>query len=239
MLYSIMPKILIHTASLYAWFQPYTDHLDDRIHAALDAGFDGVEISNGVPLLTWVPQPRTVERLRTGGHLLTIHAELGEHFSGSSLGGLERLVARLPVPVANVVFHPDELTRRELSELPELPFAVTVENMDRLRNCWRTPAELRPLLVGKVGLTYDTAHAEEHCLSAADFAGLPIHEVHLSISDRDGLYSGHAVSHALTLYRPEDFPTLPPAPIVVVEGVVPPSPRILRQELDFVRHHLN
>lgn len=239
MLYSIMPKVLIHTASLFDWFQPYTDHLDDRIHAALDAGFDGVEVSNGVPLLDWQPQARTVERMRDGGHTLTIHAELGEHFPGANLPRLERLVARLPLPVANVVFHPDELTAREMDELQTLPFPVTIENMDQTRACWRTADELRPLLRGPVGLTFDTAHAEEHGLSAADFDGLPIHTVHLSISDRQGLYSGRATGHALTYHRPERFPAVPSAPLVVVEGVVPASAHILRRELDYVRQHLS
>ena len=234
-----MPKVLIHTASLYDWFQPYTEHLDDRIHAVLDAGFDGVEVSNGVPLLTWTPEARTVERMRAGGHILTIHAELGEHFSGSSLTSLERLVARLPLPVANVVFHPDELTVKEISGLPKLPFTVSIENMDATRMYWKYPHELRSLLTGKVGLTYDTAHAEENQLTPQAFSGFPVYEIHLSISDRHGLYSGQATGHALTLHRPEDFPALPPAPLVTVEGVVPHSPRILRRELEFVRSHLN
>lgn len=232
------PKLIIHLASLYYWFDDYEAHLDDRIHAALDAGLDGVEISNGPSILAWQPAPETIERLKD--KLVTIHAETGPAF-GVSLYDLTEAILRLPLEVANVTFHPDELTPNELRQLNKLPFPASIENMDARRTDWRTAGEVRPAIYPGVGFTFDTAHAEENGLALLHYTPMfaPV-ETHLSIPNKDYYGEwGYNTGHALTQFRPDEFPQVPSAcPIVTLEGLVPPDMGVLREEVRFVRGRL-
>lgn len=228
-----MQSLIIHTASLYYWFSPYESTLDDRIHAALDASLDGVEISNGPALIEWRPCRDTIRRLR--GKTVTIHAELSPDVT---LDTLRRAIARLPFAVANVVFHPNELTPTELIELSAMPFWTSLENMDPTKDGWHTADELKRAMWPSVGFTLDTAHAEDHGLPVSHFRPLftPA-ETHLSISNDN--YYDFDTAHAMTHLRPNDFPHVPSGcPIVTLEGVVPASIDVLDREVEFVRSRL-
>lgn len=233
-------KLIIHTASLYYWFDDYSQTLDDRIHAALDAGLDGVEISNGPDILTWQPPPETIKRLQDC--LVTVHAEVGQAF-GVTVAQLVEKLKTLPFDIKNVVFHPDELTPAEWGQLAMLPFPVSIENMDAQQSDWRTVQELKVSVPEGVGMTFDTAHAEENGLAYSDYQAtfLPV-ETHLSIcNDNDNYYQqwGYQTRHALTQFRPDDFPQVPSAcPIVTLEGLVPPDIDILKDEVEFARDKL-
>jgi len=232
-----MPAVIVSTGSLYYWFDPYEQTLDERIHTALDAGADGVEISNGPSILTWRPRRDTVRRLRD--KLVTVHAEI---LWSITLDEWTKAVSRLPWHIANTVFHPDELTPRELPALAGLPFPASIENMDPTRDDWRTVGEMQRVIYPGVGFTLDTAHAEDNRLPVEHFSPLFVpQETHLSISndhyyDADGIQASHALSH----FRPDDFPHVPSAcPIVTLEGVVPAGDvDALEAEIDFVKENL-
>lgn len=233
-----MTKVLIHTASLYYWFPDYEKHLDDRIHAALDAGLDGVEISNGPSMINWKPALETVERLKN--KTVCIHAEIGESF-GVSLNELIESLNKLPFQVSNLVIHPDELTPAELANLHQITFPVSLENMDSHCDNWRLPSELSAVVNVDIGLTFDTAHAEENGLSFADFLSFSPVETHLSIANTEDFYRdwGYSTHHALTVFRPDNFPQVPRAcPIITLEGLVPPDKDMLKYEIDFVKSKL-
>lgn len=224
-----MQSLIIHTASLYYLFEPYEQTLDDRIHACLDAGLDGVEISNGPSILTWSPHPDTVRRLRD--KTVTVHAEI---LWGITLDKWVKAIQALPFTIANTVFHPEELTPDELLRLGDLPFPASIENMDKSRNNWRTVKEVHAALGPGVGFTLDTAHAESNNLPIREFERCmsPV-ETHLSVTDYD-----HDKAHVLTCERPNDFPHVPSAcPIVTIEGVVP-SLDALETEVEFLRSRL-
>lgn len=235
-----MQALIIHTTSLYYWWPNYESHLDDRIHAALDAGLDGIEISNGPSILTWQPDKETIERLK--GKVVTIHAEVGESF-GVSLEALVKALTRLPFEIANVVFHPDELGAYELSQLGKLPFPVSLENMDSCNGDYKTVSEVKRVMAPGVGFTYDTAHAEENGLNTTHFtrALQPI-ETHLSLFNNEDYYGlwGYSTRHSLTHFAPDRFPEVPRGcPIVTIEGLVPPDMDILKDEVKFVRGQLD
>lgn len=224
-----MQSLIIHTASLYYLFEPYKQTLDDRIHACLDAGLDGVEISNGPSILTWDPHPDTIRRLRD--KTVTVHAEI---LWGITLDEWVKAILALPFEISNTVFHPEELTPGELTRLGSLPFPASIENMDRTRDDWRTVSEVQDALGAGVGFCFDTAHAESVNLPAEHFSPLfvPI-ETHLSVTDYD-----HDKAHILTCERPNDFPHVPSAcPIVTIEGLVP-SLDALEAEVEFLRSRL-
>jgi hypothetical protein len=230
-----MPKLIIHTASLYYWFSPYEQTLDERIHAALEAGLDGVEISDGPSIVTWRPHPDTVRRLR--GKTVTVHAELYPHL-GVTLDEWAKAIQRLPFSIANTVFHPDELTPDQFPQLAQLPFPASIENMDRSRDDWRKVKEVERVIYSGVGFTYDTAHAEENKLPAKHFKRLWVPaETHLSIPNQG--YFDFDTAHAMTHLRPNKFPEIPSTcPIVTLEGVVPPTMEALENEVRFVRSKL-
>lgn len=224
-------KIIVHTASLYFWQSEdeYTKKLDERIHAILDAGADGVEISNGPGIMTWSPAPETIRRLRD--KTVTIHAEL---FWGITLDKLAEIIRRLPFNIKNVIFHPDELI--DFEKLSDFPFPASIENMDPTRDDWRTVEEVQKVIRPGIGFTLDTAHAEDNDLPISHYKPLfiPV-ETHLSIKN-EGYYPDYNTPHALTQFRPDDFPQVPSAcPIVTIEGVVPPDIDILKDEIEFVR----
>lgn len=224
-----MQSLIIHTASLYYLFEPYEATLDERIHASLDAGLDGVEISNGPNILTWRPHADTVRRLRD--KLVTVHAEI---LWGITLDEWVKAVQRLPFPIANTVFHPEELTPDELRGLADLPFPVSIENMDKSRSDWRTVQEVHAATGPGVGFCYDTAHADSVNLPTEHFSPLfvPI-ETHLSVTDYD-----HDRAHVLVHEQPGDFPHIPSAcPIVTIEGLVPDL-GALDNEVKFLRSRL-
>lgn len=221
-----MQSLIIHTASLYYLFEPYEQTLDDRIHACLDAGLDGVEISNGPSILTWRPCQDTVSRLRD--KIVTIHAEI---LWGITLDEWVKAILALPFKIANTVFHPEELTPDELCRLGDLPFPTSIENMDKSRDDWRTVQEVQASTGRGVGFCLDTAHAESNSLPVEHFAPLFVPaETHLSITDYD-----HNKAHVLTHQRPGDFPHVPSAcPIVTIEGLVPDLDA-LGTEVEFLR----
>lgn len=233
-----MPAIIVSTCSLYGWYKPrdYEKHLDERIHAILDAGADGVEISNGPSILTWRPRRNTVRRLRN--KTVTIHAEI---LWGITLDEWAAAIQRLPFKIANTVFHPDELTPEQLPLLADLPFPASIENMDTTRDDWHTVKEMQHILYPGVGFTLDVAHAEENDLPVSHFKPLFIPaETHLSLaSSPDPDYYDFDCAHALTHLDPGDFPHVPSGcPIVTIEGVVPPSVDTLATEVEFVRSKL-
>jgi hypothetical protein len=229
-------KILIHTASLYYWFTPYEKHLDDRIHTALDAGFDGVEISNGPSILDWTPAAETRTRLKN--KTITLHAEI---YDTLRLPELVRIIESLPFQIHNVVIHPDELTLDELRVLPCLPFQVSLENLDSRSPQWSTNEELEKHL-GGLGLCYDTAHAIETGISFSDFNIIPS-ETHLSLPNHpDNHYSkfGWDTRHSMTQFEPDKFPAVPSGcPMIVSEGLAPVDTDLLKSELDFIRSCLS
>lgn len=232
-----MRYLIIHTASLYYWFDDYEASLDERIHAALDAGLDGVEISNGPSILNWQPDKETIKRLQD--KVVTIHAELGGDF-GYGFDEWAKAVKRLPLKIAWAVFHPDELKPGEFSKLLKLPFPATIENMDA--GCLKdiTIQQLRRTIPRGVGFTFDTAHAEENGLDWQHFNSLTPLETHLSIPN-DNYYTdwGYNTRHALTQMRPDDFPAVPSScPVVTLEGLVPPDMDMLKDEVKFVRGRL-
>ncbi|MHC4230620.1 MAG: hypothetical protein ACYSW0_24555 [Planctomycetota bacterium] len=229
-------RLIIHTASLYYWFSPYEQTLDERIHAALDAGFDGVEISNGPSILTWRPRRDTIRRLHDKA--FAVHAELYPAL-GVTLQEWTKAVKRLPFEMANAVFHPDELHPLQLPELAQLPFPASIENMDAGRDDWRTAVELQRNIWPGVGFTFDTAHANENCLNLHHFATLPApRETHLSLVPQDG-YFDIQTAHAMTHLYPDNFPIIPSScPLVTVEGVIPASVDLLETELDYVREKI-
>lgn len=233
-----MQKLIMHVASLYFWHpDDYEERLDDRIHAALDAGLDGVEISNGVEgILTWRPHPDTLQRLRNC--TVTLHAELNPAI-GFTLSRWLKAVSSLPFDISNATFHPDELEPEDFVNLASLPFPASIENMDDTRPDWRTVDEVRKVMVPGVNFTLDTAHAESNDLLITHFTPLfvPL-ETHLSIPN-DNFYDVWQTPHALTQYRPDDFPDVPSAcPIVTLEGVVPSDMDVLKDEVQFVRGKL-
>lgn len=237
--------LIIHTCSFYQLYNGDADyerhdHLEERIHLALDCGLDGVELSNGPSLLTWQPTKETLKRLE--GKVVTIHAEV-YHRLGIGLKEWLEGILRLPLTIANVVFHPDELDPHELAQLSTLPFPVSIENMDKRRPadlCY--PIGVKRLTSKGVGLTYDTAHSEEWGMNWDDYRPVfaaPV-ETHLSIPNF-GYYDeqGWQTGHALTVFRPNRFPVVPSSsPIVTLEGVVP-SPEMLKEEVRFVRGQLD
>ena len=218
--------LLLHTASLFLWDLP----LDDRIHLALDAGLDGVEISDGPGIVNWQPHPETVRRLRR--HVATVHAELFPE-QGITLGVWAEAIARLPIQWRNAVFHPDELGADDFARLADLPFPASIENMDPTRDDWRTVDEVRRVLVPGVGLTLDTAHTEENGLSVESFRPLFIpQEMHLSAAEVDYYDYNHALVHL----RPDAPPqVVSGCPLVTLEGVVPAGGTFLADEVRFVR----
>ena len=224
-----MQSLIIHTASLYHLFEPYEQTLDDRIHACLDAGLDGVEISNGPSILTWQPRKDTVRRLRD--KVVTIHAEI---LWGITLDEWVKAILALPFPIANTVFHPEELTPRELMQLGNLPFPTSIENMDKSRDDWRTVQEVYNSLGPGVGFCLDTAHADSNNLPIEHFTPLFVPaETHLSVTNYD-----HDKAHVLVHEQPDDFPYIPSAcPIVTIEGVVP-SLDALDVEVELLRCRL-
>jgi hypothetical protein len=217
-------NLIIHTASLYYWFTPYEQTLDDRIHTALDAGFDGVEISNGPSILTWRPRRDTVRRLRD--KTVTVHAEI---LWGITLNEWMKAVQRLPFEIANTVFHPDELRPNQLPELARLPFPASIENMDAGRKDWRTAPEVQRSIYPGVGFTFDTAHASENGLTARHFAaqGTP-NETHLSALPQGDYFNIQTAPHVPSS-----------CPIVTVEGVIPNSVDLLETEVGFVKERLS
>lgn len=222
-----MSKLIIHTASLYSLYPNYEATLDHRIHTCLDAGLDGVEISNGPSILAWRPRQDTVEHLQD--KTITVHAEI---LWGIKLADWVKAVMSWPFKVANAVFHPEELTPHELTRLGDLPFPISLENMDKTRSGWRTVQEMQAVIDPDVGFCLDTAHAESNGLTVDHFAPLfmPV-EIHLSITERNR-------AHVLTHERPDDFPHVPPTcPIVCIEGVVP-SLDALDREVKFLRSKL-
>jgi hypothetical protein len=236
--------LILHTCSLYPMYssnEAYETHdaLEERIHLALDAGLDGVELSNGPSLLTWQPTKETLKRLE--GKVVTIHAEIYHRLGIGLKEWLEGILA-LPLQIANATFHPDELDPHELTQLSAIPLPVAIENMDK-----RRPTDLCfPIgvkrLVGKgVGLTYDTAHSEEHGLNWQNYEPLfapIISETHLSIPN-DGYYGEVQTGHALTMFRPGAFPVVPSSsPIVCLEGLVT-GVDMLKEEVDFARKMLD
>lgn len=228
-----MRYLIMHTASLYYWFDNYEATLDERIHAILDAGADGVELSNGTGILSWQPAPETLERLKQV--VVAIHAEVGARF-GVKPEELKDVATRLP-NLSHIVFHPDELTPEEAQQLSDLPFYATLENMGGKVNQWQTADQLNPP-VG-VGVTFDTAHAQESGVMVDSFKITP-YEVHLSLTNQD-YYNlwGYRTGHAMTQFDPDRFPEVPSAsPIVTLEGLVPPDKDLLRDEIKFVRSKL-
>lgn len=230
-----MPELIIHTASLYYWFEPYEKTLDERIHACLDAGLDGVEISNGPSILTWQPRRDTRRRLRN--KTVTIHAELYPHL-GITLEEWVKAIQRLPFEISNTVFHPDELSPEQLPELARLPFPTSIENMDPTRSDWRTVQETQKAIYPGVGFTLDTAHAADNNLPISHFEPLFVPaETHLSIPNDN--YYDFNTAHAMTHLAPDSFPHVPSAcPTVTIEGVVPLSIEALENEVQFVRSRL-
>lgn len=227
-------KLIIHTASLYYWFEPYEAHLDDRIHAALDAGLDGVEISNGPAIATWKPNRDTTRRLKD--KTATLHAEFSDHLK---LPELAKIIKALPFAIQNVVIHPDELPQDELKTLIDFPYPVSIENMDSRNPQWKTDKSLRPL-TRKLGFCYDTAHAMENGLGLKDFSVTP-NETHLSIPNFGNFYDewGWKTYHALTQFAPDKFPEITSScPIITLEGLVPPDPDMLQDEIAFVKERL-
>jgi sugar phosphate isomerase/epimerase len=232
-----MTDILVQTMSLFLVFEPYEATLDDRIHAALDAGADGVELSNGPAITVWRPSRATARRLR--GKTVTVHAELYPR-RGVTLDEWADAVAAWPFDVANAVFHADELTPKQLRELAGLPFPVSLENMDPSRDDWRTVGEMRRALPPGAGFTLDVCHAEECGLPVSHFKPLfPPAETHLSVFNDADYYGGEIItSHALTHLRPGDFPHIPHGcPIVVLEGVMP-TLSAMEEEIEFVKSKL-
>lgn len=231
-----MRKLLIHTASLYYWFTPYEDHLDDRIHAALDAGFDGVEISNGSSILNWTPRPETIRRLKN--KLVTLHAEFSTFLH---LPELIRLIETFPFNLSNIVIHPDELTPREFERLKFIQAPISLENLDGRATGWNDPQVLNKHLRG-LRLCYDTAHAMETGANFSDFASSPI-ETHLSLPNSpQNHYAnfGWETRHAMTQFEPDNWPAVPSAcPLIVSEGLAPVDPYLLRGEREFIQWHLD
>jgi len=229
-------KLACHTASLYFWYsdQEYVSHLDDRIHACLDAGCDGVEISNGVfGILDWQPAKETLSRLRRPEVVLTIHAELA---AGVTVMDLTRKLAALALPVCNIVFHPTELLL--LCDLSQLSWPVSIENMDSMASAWQTCWEVSQMMTSShsTGFTYDTAHIMENRINPMSFASLfPPTEVHLSISKWDG---SSGTKYVMTNNQ-SWFPYIPSGTsLIVLEGVMPDR-EALEQEVEYVREMLS
>lgn len=226
-----MNHLLVHTASLYYWFDDYAATLDDRISAILDAGADGVEISNGATIISWEPSKEILDRLRD--KVIALHAEVGAGF-GVSPADLIDVIKRLP-NVSHVVFHPDELTSDELKTLPYLPFKSTLENMDSRNRDWQQVARLN---IPGIGLTFDTSHAME---TGAQLGSVVPQEIHLSLSNEGDYYTtwGYTTHQAMTTLDPDKFPYVPSAsPIVTIEGLIPPDVQLLKNEIEFVRSKL-
>jgi hypothetical protein len=227
---------LIHTASLYYWYEPYETHLhlEERIHAALDAGFDGVEISNGPSIIDFAPSKETISRLRKS--ILTLHAEF---YDSLRLPELLKFIQSFPVEIDNIIVHPDELSIAELKMLPELPFHVSLENMDSRHPQWSTESTLKPYISG-LDFCYDTAHARENELDYRNFSFSP-GETHVSIPNEGNYYNdlGWETYHAMTQFAPDKFPSVPSScPIITIEGLIPPDQQALKDELDFVKSKL-
>ena len=222
-------KLLIHTASLYYFFKDYEAHLEDRIRIALDAGLDGVEISNGPSILNWQPSVGIISRLQD--KTVTLHAEIGPAF-GCDLRTWVDAVSKLPFEISNAVFHPDELQPAEFSELPKLPFPASLENLDSRAPQWGKVNQLNHY---GVPITFDTAHAEENKYTPPkDFE--PI-EVHLSIAN-DNYYNSFATRHALVHFRPDRLPYVPRSSLITLEGVFPPDVKYLDREISYVKKEL-
>lgn len=223
-------KITCHTASLYHMYkEDYESTLDDRIHVCLDAGCDGVEISNGPRgILLWTPARDTVQRL--ADKTVTVHAELNNP-TGYTLEKLMEKLYSLPFNIINVTFHPDELTANDVVALGNAALPVSIENMDRTRNNWRTIDEVKSVMPRGSGFTFDTAHSMEHGLGNDHFTELFVpRETHLSVSTSD---FGHHATHKFT-----DFPYVPSGcPIVVIEGVVL-SASELKDEVTYIKENL-
>lgn len=224
--------LIIHTASLYYCFDDYENHLDDRIHAALDAGFEGVEISNGPSILYWQPAPETTKRLRK--LTVTLHAEFHDNLR---LPELKNIVDRLPFDIANVVVHPDELNISELKELHSLPFPVSLENLDSRAPRWATEENLNRYMRG-LGFCFDTAHSIENNISFSDFRFQPT-EIHLSLPNSPVNHYesyGWQTRHSMTHFEPSNFPSVPSTcPIITAEGLAPPDLEILQDEFKFIK----
>ena len=209
--------------------------MEEQIRACLQAGADGVEISNGPEILNWLPSPEIVSLLKD--KTLTIHAEL---VGGVTLDTLAYFIRGLPFTVENVTFHPDELSETDLKLLSSLPFKASIENMDVARSNWRTVEEVKAVIEPGVGFTLDTAHVQSNDLSISQFAPLfvPV-ETHLS-NDNSFMYDtyGYKVHHVPTHFTPDDFPDVPRACLIVtLEGVMP-NFNALKNEIDFVKGRL-
>lgn len=226
-----MTKLLIHTASLFQ----FGGTLDDKIHLALDAGLDGVELSDGPDIIDWKPLKETVHRLHD--FAVTVHAELYPNL-GVTLVKWTKAISQLPWRILNATFHPDELYSDEFALLPQLPFPCSIENMDATRYDWRTCEEVSRVMYRGVGLTLDTAHAEENGLTIYAFEPLFLpHEMHLSASSSN--VAGYDYSHSLVHLRPDDVPRIVSGcPLTVLEGVVPLGGTFLEDEVKFVRRKL-
>ena len=223
-----MTKLLIHTASLFQ----FDGTLDDKIHLALDAGLDGIEISDGPNIIDWQPTQDTVSRLHSS--VVTVHAELYPHL-GITLMVWVKAIVKLPWRILNATFHPDELQPHEFAILPRLPFPCSIENMDKARDDWRTCDEVRQAIYPGVGLTLDTAHTEENGLTIYAFEPLFLpREMHLSASSSS--VPDYDYNHALVHLRPDDVPQIVSGcPLVTLEGVVPLGGTFLEDEVKFVR----
>ena len=225
--------IIVHTASLCYW----QGNLDDRIHAILDAGADGVELSYGPSIIYWKPARETILRLRD--KLVTLHAEIYNEL-GITLDAWTDAMKRLPWQITNATFHPNELYPEDLTRLLNLPFPISIENMDIDKVGWRTPQEIKQIMMPNISLTLDVNHAEENGIQVSDFYTLPIKEVHVSVVNKDYYINlGYKTKHAMTQLRPDSFPVVPTeCSIIVIEGLVPPDMDILRSEIDFVRDRM-
>lgn len=223
-----MTKLLIHTASLFQ----FGGTLDDKIHLALDAGLDGVEISDGPNITNWKPEKETINRLH--GSAVTFHAELYPHL-GITLSKWVETILKLPWEILNVTFHPNELQPDEFAMLPYLPFPCSIENMDATHMDWRTFYEVQKVIRPGVGLTFDTAHAEENRVAPDTFKSLfAPREMHLSASGSD--VPDYDYGHALVHLRPDNPPQIiSGCPLITLEGVVPPDGAFLEDEVRFVK----
>lgn len=223
-------KLLYHTASLYQLY-PAADYeatLDERISVILTAGADGVELSNGPRgILDWQPTPAIIKLLQKV--VVTIHAELDQNYR------IAQLVAKLkllPFRIANITFHPDELLAEDWFTLRQLPWPVSVENMDANRSNWCTPAELLNTIPQGVGLTLDTAHVAEHNLTVKDFRPLfTPQEMHLSTPTPESHHTPYCLAPKQAIHVPSG------CPISVLEGSVPDL-QTIADEVNYVRNNL-
>jgi len=230
----VQTKLSCHVASLYFWYpsQKYESRLDDRIHACLDAGCDGVEISNGpLGVLDWQPAKETLSRLRRDDVVLTFHAELDDSI-GASIAEMEKKLTSLALPIYNIVFHPVELLSYNLSQLP---WPTSIENMDSKASWGQTYRDVSLAMTnsGSVGFTYDTAHAME--CNPVDFSLLfPPMEVHLSVS----LWNGVSGANHVVTNGQSSFPYIPTgSSLVVLEGIMSDKEALVR-EIEYVREML-